>query len=237
MTGSVTGILGSKDLLDYSMTKGGIHAFTRSLADHLVDRGHPRQLRSRPARSGRRSIRPTSTASEVAKFGAKTPMKRPAQPEEIAPAFVFLASPQMLQLHHRRGPADHRRLLDAMARLSETLDRLPLIDGDSGDVNVVVETPKGSRNKYKYDTERGADAARRPTLGEGLAFPFDFGFLPSTRGEDGDPLDVLLLLDEAVPAGCVATARPVRRARGRAKGEAQALEAQRPFLRCRDARP
>ena len=42
-----------------------------------------------------------------------------------------------------------------MARLPETLDRLPLIDGDSGDLNVVVETPKGSRNKYKYDAERG----------------------------------------------------------------------------------
>ena len=45
------------------------------------------------------------------------------------------------------------------------------------------------------------------TLGEGLAFPFDFGFFPSTRGEDGDPLDVLLFLDEGVPPGCVATAR------------------------------
>ena len=93
-----------------------------------------------------------------------------------------------------------------MARLPETLDRLPLIDGDSGDLNVVVETPKGSRNKYKYDAERGV-MRLGATLGEGLAFPFDFGFFPSTRGEDGDPLDVLLFLDEGVPAGCVATAR------------------------------
>ncbi len=93
-----------------------------------------------------------------------------------------------------------------MARSPETLDRLPLIDDDSGDLNVVVETPKGSRNKYKYDTERGV-MRLAATLGEGLAFPFDFGFFPSTRGEDGDPLDVLLFLDEGVPSGCVATAR------------------------------
>ncbi|MBI2740347.1 MAG: inorganic diphosphatase [Rhodospirillales bacterium] len=86
------------------------------------------------------------------------------------------------------------------------LDRLPLVDKDSGDLTVVVETPRGSRNKYKYDPER--DVIRLgATLAEGLAFPHDFGFFPSTRGEDGDPLDVLVFLDTAVPAGCVVTAR------------------------------
>ncbi len=86
------------------------------------------------------------------------------------------------------------------------LDRLPLVDKESGQLTVVVETPRGSRNKYKYDAER--DVIRLgATLAEGLAFPYDFGFFPSTRGEDGDPLDVLLFLDSAVPAGCVATAR------------------------------
>jgi inorganic pyrophosphatase len=86
------------------------------------------------------------------------------------------------------------------------LHRLPLVDKDSGDLTVVVETPRGSRNKYKYDPED--DVIRLgATLAEGLAFPYDFGFFPSTRGEDGDPLDVLLFLDTAVPAGCVATAR------------------------------
>jgi inorganic pyrophosphatase len=80
------------------------------------------------------------------------------------------------------------------------------VDEDSGDLTVVVETPKGSRNKYKYDPE--LDIMRLgATLGEGLAFPFDFGFFPATRGEDGDPLDVLLLLDAGVPPGCVATGR------------------------------
>jgi inorganic pyrophosphatase len=87
-----------------------------------------------------------------------------------------------------------------------TLDRLPLVDKATGDFTVVVETPKGSRNKYKYDP---ACSALRlgAVLGEGLAFPHDFGFFPSTLGEDGDPLDVLLFLDSGVPPGCVAAAR------------------------------
>ena len=92
MTGSVTGIEGSKELLDYSMTKGGIHAFTRSLAMHLVPRG----IRVNAVAPGPvwTPLNPADRDAEsVAKFGADVPMKRPAQPEEIAPAFVFLASP------------------------------------------------------------------------------------------------------------------------------------------------
>ena len=86
------------------------------------------------------------------------------------------------------------------------LDRLPLVDEETGDLTVVLETPKASRNKYKYDAER--DVMRLgAVLGEGLAFPYDFGFFPSTLGEDGDPLDVLVFLDAALPPGCVATAR------------------------------
>ena len=90
-TGSVTGIDGSKSLLDYSMTKGGIHAFTRSLAGHLIPRG----IRVNAVAPGPvwTPLNPADKeAQDVAEFGAQTPMKRPAQPEEIAPAYVFLAS-------------------------------------------------------------------------------------------------------------------------------------------------
>jgi NAD(P)-dependent dehydrogenase (short-subunit alcohol dehydrogenase family) len=92
-TGSVTGIEGSKELVDYSMTKGGIHAFTRALAGNLVPRG----IRVNCVAPGPvwTPLNPSDKQAEkVAEFGAKTPMKRPAQPEEIAPAYVFLASPQ-----------------------------------------------------------------------------------------------------------------------------------------------
>ncbi|UZF92937.1 SDR family oxidoreductase [Bosea sp. NBC_00550] len=92
-TGSVTGLDGSKDLIDYATTKGGIHAFTRSLAAHLVSRGiRVNAVAPGPVWS---PLNPTDkTAEDVAQFGAKVPMKRPAQPEEIAPAYVFLASRQ-----------------------------------------------------------------------------------------------------------------------------------------------
>lgn len=91
-SGSVTGLMGSEALIDYAMTKGGIHAFTRSLAAHLVPRG----IRVNAVAPGPvwTPLNPSDkTADDVATFGAQTPMKRPAQPEEIAPAYVFLASP------------------------------------------------------------------------------------------------------------------------------------------------
>lgn len=92
MTGSVTGLEGSKDLLDYSMTKGGIHAFTKSLSMHLLERG----IRVNAVAPGPvwTPLNPADqTGEKVAEFGTGTPMKRAAQPEEIAPAFAFLAAP------------------------------------------------------------------------------------------------------------------------------------------------
>jgi NAD(P)-dependent dehydrogenase (short-subunit alcohol dehydrogenase family) len=92
-SGSVTGLHGSKHLLDYSMTKGAIHAWTRSLAAQLVERG----IRVNAVAPGPvwTPLNPADKkAGEVSQFGAGVPMGRPAQPEEISPAYVFLASPQ-----------------------------------------------------------------------------------------------------------------------------------------------
>jgi NAD(P)-dependent dehydrogenase (short-subunit alcohol dehydrogenase family) len=93
-TGSVTGMRGSPALLDYSMTKGGIHAFTRALAGQLITK----EIRVNCVAPGPvwTPLNPSDKeAEDVSKFGSQVPMKRPAQPEEIAPAYVFLASPQM----------------------------------------------------------------------------------------------------------------------------------------------
>jgi NAD(P)-dependent dehydrogenase (short-subunit alcohol dehydrogenase family) len=91
--GSTTGIDGSPELVDYSMTKGGIHAFTRALAGNLISKG----IRVNAVAPGPvwAPLNPADRpAEDVAKFGSSAKMKRPAQPEEIAPAFDFLASPQ-----------------------------------------------------------------------------------------------------------------------------------------------
>ena len=90
-TGSITGLDGAKDLLDYSATKGAIHAFTKSLAQNLVER----KIRVNCVAPGPvwTPLNPQAKPAEkIPEFGKEQPMKRPAQPEEIAPAYVFFAS-------------------------------------------------------------------------------------------------------------------------------------------------
>ncbi len=75
-----------------------------------------------------------------------------------------------------------------------------------GNLNVIIETPKGSRNKYNFDPKLGIFKLKK-ILPAGAVFPFDFGFVPRTLGEDGDPLDVLLLMEEPAFAGCLVSSR------------------------------
>jgi inorganic pyrophosphatase len=73
-------------------------------------------------------------------------------------------------------------------------------------VRVIIETPKGTRNKFSFDPDLQVFELSA-VLPVGESFPFDFGFIPRTLGEDGDPLDVLMLMDEPAFAGCVLEAR------------------------------
>ncbi len=75
-------------------------------------------------------------------------------------------------------------------------------------LQVVIETPKNSRNKYAFDHDRHVIVLRK-ILPAGMIFPYDFGFVPSTLAEDGDPLDVLVLMDEPAFPGCVLDARVI----------------------------
>jgi inorganic pyrophosphatase len=73
-------------------------------------------------------------------------------------------------------------------------------------IHVVIETPRGSRNKYKYDEEKKVFLLKK-VLPLGTVFPFDFGFISDTKGEDGDPLDIMVLMDIPVFPGCVVDCR------------------------------
>jgi len=92
-TSSVTGILGAKGLPDYSATKGAINAFTKTLAQDIVARGiRVNAVAPGPVWTPLNPSDAGTPADKVAKFGSDVPMGRPAQPEELAPAYVFLAS-------------------------------------------------------------------------------------------------------------------------------------------------
>ena len=108
------------------------------------------------------------------------------------------------------------------AVLSET----PTFDKHD-DLRVVVETPKGSRAKYAY--EAACDCfVLKTVMPSGMSFLHDFGFIPSTLGEDGDPLDILVLMDFAVVPGCVLTARLIGVIEAEQKRQGRGLVSERP---------
>lgn len=89
------------------------------------------------------------------------------------------------------------------------LSSLPhLLDKKTFECRAVVETPKGRRNKFDYDASLQAFRLGG-LLAEGLSFPFDFGFVPSTLAEDGDPVDVMILMDEPAHVGCILDVRVI----------------------------
>src|SRR5215470_8994897 len=112
---------------------------------------------------------------------------------------------------------------------AQGLEHLSARESDTGLVRVVVDTSKGSRNKYKYDETLGLYRLSK-VLPLGITFPYDFGSIPSTRAEDGDPLDVLVLGEEALLPGFLVTVRlaACRRENAMAKCKALSLVRSRP---------
>jgi inorganic pyrophosphatase len=93
------------------------------------------------------------------------------------------------------------------ALLTESnISHLQPFDRETGYLNVIIETPMGSRNKFKYNEKHGLFMFDK-ALPIGQSFAFDFGFLPSTLGEDGDPLDALVLTSEPTFVGCLVPAK------------------------------
>lgn len=90
--------------------------------------------------------------------------------------------------------------------MSGLLATIPPRDAESGLVHVVIDTPRGSRNKLKFDEKLGCLRLSR-MLPAGHAFPYDFGSVPGTSAEDGDALDVMVLIDEPTFPGCLITVR------------------------------
>jgi inorganic pyrophosphatase len=80
------------------------------------------------------------------------------------------------------------------------------VDKNAGLIQVIIETPRNSRNKFAYDDEQNIFTVKK-VLPAGMSFPYDFGFLPRTQADDGDPLDVLLLMDEPAFPGVAVRAR------------------------------
>jgi inorganic pyrophosphatase len=88
------------------------------------------------------------------------------------------------------------------------LRKLKPFDRKSGELNVVIDTPKGCRNKYAFDFDLNGYVLKT-VMPKGMLFPFDFGSIPGTVGPDGDPLDALVLMDEPAFCGCLVQSRLV----------------------------
>lgn len=84
--------------------------------------------------------------------------------------------------------------------------KLKPVDKQEGLLQVIIETPAGSRNKFAFDPDQGIYSLKK-VLPAGMVFPYDFGFLPKTIAPDGDPIDVLLLMDEPAFPGIAVRAR------------------------------
>ena len=130
-SGSVTALMGNSTVIDYTMTKGGIHAFTRALSGSLVSRG----IRVNAVAPGPvwTPLNPNDNPDAMESFGANTRMKRPGQPEEIAPAYLFPGVRADVELHHRRNPACDRRLYGSL--------NCVVVGRQSGQVNLVKVHP------------------------------------------------------------------------------------------------
>src|SRR5215467_3416760 len=97
--------------------------------------------------------------------------------------------------------------------------RLAPFEQDGGHtIQVIIETPKGSRNKYSFDEQLRVFKLKK-VLPAGMEFPYDFGFVPSTKAEDGDPVDVLVLMDEPAFPGCLLSCRLVGVIEGKQRGK------------------
>jgi inorganic pyrophosphatase len=91
----------------------------------------------------------------------------------------------------------------------EDISKLPHgLDREKRECKAIIETPKGRRNKFKYEPDSGLFSLSN-LLPQGFSFPFDFGFIPSTLAEDGDALDVIVLMDEPAHVGCLLKIRLV----------------------------
>ena len=91
----------------------------------------------------------------------------------------------------------------------QDISRLPhRLNNSTHECQAIIETPQGRRNKFKYDKDSGLFSLSN-LLPQGFSFPFDFGFIPSTAAEDGDPLDLIVLMDEGAHVGCLLNVRLV----------------------------